>query len=144
MKTLTKLFITSLFAFLFLAEPVSAQSENTGPYKMVFQLTTSDTTAHKALMKQLKNITSVEPKTQIEVVCHGPGLSILVKDKSIVTDKIIAFANKGISFKACEFSMKSRNVHKSEMTEIAQYVEAGIIHIVYRQANGWFYVKSGF
>ena len=47
-------------------------------HKIVFQLTTNDTMAHKSLMKQLNNITSVAPSTKIEVVCHGPGLDMLV------------------------------------------------------------------
>jgi len=144
MKTIQKTFLLSLLAFFFLAEPLVAQTENNGPYKMIFQLTSSDTTAHKALMKQIKNITSVEPKTEIEIVCHGPGLSMLVENKSIVADKINAFSEKGVAFKACEFSMKERKVDKTEIIKSAGYVNAGILHIVNRQANGWYYIKAGF
>ncbi|HRD40426.1 MAG TPA: hypothetical protein PLC65_17485, partial [Bacteroidia bacterium] len=77
-------------------------------HKIIFQLTTGDTTAHKQLMKQFSNILSVSPTTQIEVVCHGPGLDMLVAGKTIVGDKIKLMAEKGVAFKACEFSMKER------------------------------------
>jgi uncharacterized protein len=113
-------------------------------YRMVFQLTTADTLAHKALMKQIGNITSVAPKTQIEVVCHGPGLQLLQTEKSTVVPKIREYAGKGVVFSACEFSMKERKVSKDEILPEASYVQAGILHIVMRQDQGWYYIKSGF
>lgn len=114
------------------------------PLKIIFQLTTDDTLAHKALMKQLTNITSVEPGVMIEVVCHGPGLSILQKSKSKVQDKIAHFTSKGVTFKACEFSMSERNVPREDILDEAGFVQAGIVHIVKKQKEGWNYIKAGF
>jgi uncharacterized protein len=114
------------------------------PHRIIFQLSSGDTTAHKALMKQLNNITSVAPDTKIEIVCHGPGLDMLVATKSIVHDKIKPLSEKGILFNACEFSMKERNVDKSAIIPEAGYVKAGIIEIVTKQEQGWSYIKSGF
>jgi intracellular sulfur oxidation DsrE/DsrF family protein len=137
-------FIFLLLSSLLTVHSASAQEKTADPLKIVFQLTTDDTTAHKALMKQLGNITSVKPDTRIEVVCHGPGLDMLRKDRSIVADKVKGFAAKGITFSACEFSLKERNVPKESILPAAGFVEAGIIHIVTRQAEGWYYIKSGF
>lgn len=114
------------------------------PLKIIFQLSIGDTMAHKALMKQLGNISSVEPTTKIEVVCHGPGLDMLRKDKSTVSDKINEFSQKGIVFNACEFSMKERNVTPEQILPSAKFVKAGIIYIVTKQREGWSYIKSGF
>lgn len=113
-------------------------------HKIVFQLTTNDTLAHKALMKQLSNITTVAPTTKIEIVCHGPGLEMLVTDKSIVHQKIKQLSAIGVSFIACEFSMKERNVAQDKIIPEAGYVKAGIIEIVSKQEQGWSYIKSGF
>lgn len=111
--------------------------------KIVFQLTTADSMAHKALMKQLGNITSVEPNTKIEVVCHGPGLDMLRQDKSVVGAKITEFAAKGIVFNACEFSMNERNVSRDMILPGVVYVKAGIIYIVNKQNEGYNYIKAG-
>jgi intracellular sulfur oxidation DsrE/DsrF family protein len=100
--------------------------------------------SHKALIKQLGNILSVAPDTKIEIVCHGPGLDFLVKDKSVVVAKLGDFKEKGVVFNACEFSMKERNVDKSRIVAEATYVPAGIIAIVSKQEQGWSYIKSGF
>lgn len=113
-------------------------------HKIVFQLTTNDTMAHKSLMKQLNNITSVAPSTKIEVVCHGPGLDMLVTDKSVVQEKIKQLKTIGVDFIACEFSMKERNVSAEKIIPEAGFVKAGIIEIVSKQEQGWSYIKSGF
>ena len=113
-------------------------------HKIVFQLTTDDTLTHKTLMKQLNNIISVAPDTKIEVVCHGPGLGMLVIGKTIVQEKIQLLKTKGVSFLACEFSMKERNISREKIIPEAGTVPAGIIEIVSRQEQGWSYIKSGF
>jgi intracellular sulfur oxidation DsrE/DsrF family protein len=94
-------------------------------------------------MKQFGNILSVSPTTQIEVVCHGPGLDMLVVSKSIVSEKINHFSEKGVVFNACEFSMKERKVEKEAIIKSAGYVNAGIIEIVSKQEQGWSYIKAG-
>lgn len=123
----------------------SAQDLATKPvHKIVFQLTTADTIAHKSLMKQLANIKSVAPDTKIEVVCHGPGLDLLLINKTVVQDKIKIAKEKGVEFVACEFSMKERKLDKSNIIPEAGFVPAGIIEIVIKQEEGWAYIKSGF
>ena len=120
-------------------ETVTVQEQR----KIVMQLTSGDTTVHKMLMKQLSNILTVAPDTKIEVVCHGPGLSMLVEAKSIVNDKILASKSKGVDFVACRYSMKERNVSETEINSNARIVEAGIIEIVDRQNEGFVYIKAG-
>jgi uncharacterized protein len=128
----------------------SANAQNPGdanitnPHKIVFQLTTGDTLSHKALMKQLNNITTVSPETKVEVVCHGPGLNMLMIEKTIVHDKIQAMSKKGVVFVACEFSMTERNVSKDQIISESIYTKAGILYIVSRIEEGYNYIKSGF
>ena len=78
-------------------------AQSSPEHRIVFQLTTSDTLSHKALMKQLGNILTLSPTSQLEVVCHGPGLSMLVEKSSIVSNKIKDFSGMGVSFMACQF-----------------------------------------
>jgi intracellular sulfur oxidation DsrE/DsrF family protein len=128
----------------------SANAQNPGdanianPHKIVFQLTTGDTLSHKALMKQLNNITTVSPETKVEVVCHGPGLNMLMTEKTIVHDNIQAMSKKGVVFVACEFSMTERNVSKDQIISESIYTKAGILYIVSRIEEGYNYIKSGF
>ena len=112
-------------------------------HKIIFQLTSGDTTAHKQLIKQFNNILSVSSTTKIEVVCHGLGLDMLVSGKTIVEDKIKILSEKGVVFNACEFSIKERKVDRSKIISVSGFVPAGIVEIVSKQEQGWSYIKAG-
>lgn len=114
------------------------------PYKIVFQMVSGDTTAHKAFMKQLNNILTTAPDTKIEVICHGPALDMLVTDRCIAGAKIQQFIQKGVVFNACEFSMSERKVDQSQILPGVTYVKAGILAVVELQRQGYYYIKAGF
>lgn len=146
MKPFNRNLLTSLFLLLF-AFSINAQKNkldsNKPEHKIVFQLTTGDTTAHKQLIKQFNNILSVSPSTKIEVVCHGAGLDMLISDKTIVEEKIKLLSEKGVVFNACEFSIKERKVDRTKIISVSGFVPAGIIEIVSKQEQGWSYIKAG-
>lgn len=147
MKTILTILILAITPLAFAQKKEKQSKKETvtveKPRKIVMQLTSGDTTVHKMLMKQLSNILTVAPETKIEVVCHGPGLSMLVVEKSIVNEKIMASQVKGVDFVACRYSMKERNVAESEINTISRVVEAGIIEIVDKQNEGYVYIKAG-
>jgi len=140
-------------AFLFaMANIVSAQTtkvqggatEAGKQHKIVFQVTSDDTLVHKSLMKQLKNILSVEPGIKLEVVCHGPGLYMMVKDRTLFQEQIKLLKEKGVQFAACEFAMAERKISKEQLVAEAGTVRSGILEIASKQEEGWSYIKSGF
>lgn len=134
--------ILTILALVFMGSIAWAQQNP--EHRIVFQHTTADTTAQKALMKQLGNMLSVSPTTQIEVVCHGPGLNMLVAHSSRVAEKLAGFAARGVVFNACQFSMNERKVAPEQLLPAVQQVPAGIIYIVTKQEEGFHYIKSGF
>ncbi len=128
-----------------LANTLNAQTAtDSKKHKIVFQLTSDDTLVHKVLMKQLNNIVTVAPKTKIEVVVQGGGLTMLMLNKTIVEEKIAQLIKKNVSFVACEFSMADRKITKEMMIPEASYVPYGILEIVSKQEDDWSYIKSGF
>jgi intracellular sulfur oxidation DsrE/DsrF family protein len=127
-----------------LDQKIDQQSIEAKSYRVIFQLVSGDTLAHKALIRQLNNLMSVDPKIKLEVVCHGPGLDILHVDKSLFQPAIAEIMEKGVVFNACEFSMKERKVSREKLLAGVSTVPAGIYHIVKRQSEGWYYIKAGF
>jgi uncharacterized protein len=121
----------------------SAKPKAPKVHKIVFQLSSGDSEVHKGLTRQLGHILEAAPSTKIEIVCHGPGLDILVDNKTVVRDKITEFTGKGVKFLACENTMKQKNIERSSILPEAGYVAAGIIYIVERQEQGWSYIKAG-
>ena len=133
------------FVFVLLAAlGLQAQSETTQVHRIVFQMQSGDTMAHKALMKQLNNITTVAPDAELEVVCHGPGLQMLLLEKSRVVDKVAALAAKKVKFLACEFSMQEQKVVPAQVLPSAGLVPYGLLEVIGKQEAGWSYIKAGF
>lgn len=135
--------VITLVLFSFAVKAQTKLESSAPEHKIIFQLTSGDSTAHKQLMKQFNNILSVSPTTKIEVVCHGAGLDMLVSGKTIVEDKIKTLAEKGVVFNACEFSIKERKVDRSKIIASSGFVPAGIVEIVSKQEQGWSYIKAG-
>jgi intracellular sulfur oxidation DsrE/DsrF family protein len=143
MKILKNLIASIVLVFSIHNGKAQVNAEQKPEHKIIFQLTSADTMAHKQLMKQFNNILSVSPTTKIEVVCHGGGLDMLVIGKTIVEEKIKALSAKGVVFNACEFSMKERKVEREKVISTAGFVPAGIVEIVSKQEQGWSYIKAG-
>lgn len=131
---------------LLLVQLLPAHAQDTTPrqHRIVMQLVSGDTLVHKGLMRQLRNMLEAAPTLQMEVVCHGPGMDLLMSDRSIVADKVKQFSERGIVFLACENTIKERALERSKVLSEAGFVKAGIIHIVERQEQGWSYIKAGF
>ena len=123
---------------------LQAQQAVSPPHRIVFQLQSADTLAHKSLMKQLNNIATVSPDSELEVVCHGPGLQMLLQSKSRVADKIPGLVGKHVSFVACEFSMQEQKVDRSQLLPTVGTVPYGLLEVVSKQEAGWSYIKAGF
>jgi hypothetical protein len=124
--------------------PVSASAPVALQHRIVFQLVTNDTLAHKALLRQLGNILATDPSAKLEVVCHGPGVDLLVASKSRLGGKIDAFKNRGVAFHACEFTLREKKIAASELFPGTTTVPAGILALSERQMQGWTYIKAGF
>jgi intracellular sulfur oxidation DsrE/DsrF family protein len=126
---------------------IQAQSSQTDmdltEHKIVFQLTSADTTVHKMLVRQLGNVLAAAPNSKVEVVCHGPGITMLTTLKTIVHPKVTELKGKGIEFVVCENTLAERKVTKAEIVPEAAFVKAGIIEIVKKQEEGWSYIRAG-
>lgn len=133
-----------LFLLAILLGSVTYAQQTERQHRIIMQLTSGDTLVHKNLMKQFKNMKEAAPTMQLEVVCHGPGMDLLMSDRSIVQAKVKEFAAQGIVFLACDNTIRERNLDPTKVLLEAGHVKAGIIHIVERQEDGWSYIKAGF
>jgi hypothetical protein len=135
---------TVLILTLLLSSLLTFAQEGGRQHRIVMQLTSGDTLVHKNLMRQIKNILEAAPVARIEVVCHGPGMDLLMSDRSIVAGKVKEFVGKGVTFLACDNTIRERQLDPTKVLPEAGHVKAGIIHIVERQEDGWSYIKAGF
>ncbi|NEN23286.1 hypothetical protein G3O08_07215 [Cryomorpha ignava] len=146
MKSYTaKLSLLAVVTIIISLFSTSMEAQDTGEnHKIVFQLTDNDVKSQKALTNQLKNLTESWPNAQIQVVVHSAGIHYLMKEKSGFKSEIEALVKKGVEFKACENTLKSKEIDKLEILEVAGFVPMGIGEVVLKQEAGWSYIKAGF
>jgi len=126
---------------------VSAQemTSTKAPHKLIIQLASSDTLAWKGLMNNIRNLKAAwGDSVAIEVVVHGPGIGLLMKEKTNQMEKIIEFKSKGVAFMACENTLAERKISKESIIQEAGFVKSAVVELILKQEQGWSYIKSGF
>lgn len=116
----------------------------TKEHRILFHLATSDTLAHKALVKQLSNVLDYWNTAKIEVVVHNNGVSFMKLGEARFAKEIEALKDRGIVFAVCENTLKQRKIEKHQLLKTASFVPVGLVEIVTRQEEGWAYIKAGF
>ncbi len=112
-------------------------------HKMVMQFTAGDSIQQMSVIIQIGNIKEAWPNAMIEVICHGPGLDLLIAAKSKVGKQVGSLSSEGVVFAACNNSMKRRKVKKEELLSSSIVVPSAMLELVSKQEEKWAYVKGG-
>src|SRR5688500_20277701 len=79
-----KLFLSFVTTIFFTSVIFAQQKE----HKIVFDFTKEDTASFSTIVRHTKNIMTITGNAKLEVVCHGSGLDLLLKDKTTVHKEI--------------------------------------------------------
>lgn len=135
-----KIIVLLLFIFS-VTVSINAQAKQ---HKVVFEITSADTAEQQTMLRQIGNIGKDAPGTTIEVVCHGPAIQMLVKDRTLLGPAIEGLKNKqGVIFAACANSMRKNNIEPAQLVSVAIVVPNGVMEVVAKQEDGWSYIKAG-
>ena len=119
---------------------IRAQSKE---YKVVFDLTSSDTARQQAALRHASGMATSYPGSQVQVVVYGGAISMVLKDKSVAVKTVEDItANKGVKIKVCAVTMKRYNVDKSMLIPGVEVVPDAIVEIITKQGQGWGYIKE--
>jgi intracellular sulfur oxidation DsrE/DsrF family protein len=111
--------------------------------RVVFQLSNNDTFIQKSLIRQLNNVLKAIDEIEIEVVTHGYGIDLLLKDTAF-ENNIIALHEQGVRFLACKNTLDQQNLSEKDLVEFTTVVPSGLAHVIIRQGEGWSYIKASF
>ena len=128
-------------AFVALA-PLAAQAQQKEHYKVVLQVSDNDPAKWNLALNNARNIQQDLGKgnVDIEIVAYGPGLAMLKAD-SKVADRLAQALDGSIGLMACENTMRNTKTTKAQMYSGISYVDAGVVHIMKRQREGWQYIR---
>ena len=136
-KHFSLLLVATLFYF-------SASAQN-NQQKIVFDFVKADTADFRIMVTQIKNTLKEGPNTAIEVVCYGPGLMMLVSDKTNVAKEMEELQKSpNVIFAACANTMRRLKVEKSQLVPFAKIIPVAMLELSMRQQEGWSYIKAGF
>ena len=137
-----KIFLTVVTVF-FLINLIFAQQKE---HRIVFEFTKGDTASFSTMMRQLNNITkATNGNAKLEVVCYGPGLQMLMTEKTTVQQKIEEFHGKfNVVFAACEASMQRQGITRAQLLPQIVTVPLATLEISSKQQEGWSYLKAGY
>jgi intracellular sulfur oxidation DsrE/DsrF family protein len=133
------LLVTSPFVA---GEAFAAGSAPAPSYRVVFSVTVDDQHVWNEVFGNFHNIQrALGPKNvAIEMVVYGDGIAML-RDDSLVPNKVEEALAEGVKIVACENTMKAQNISRDHMLPNISYVEAGIVELIKLQAAGWAYVR---
>jgi uncharacterized protein len=137
-----------IIAFM-ITGPLFAQNTNGASknvkHHVIMEITSADTSAWKGAMNNIRHLKEKwNADVDIEIVAHGPGVDMLVKEKTNQQKQMTELKNAGVRFAACMNSMKARNISKEALVSEAEPVPSGVVEVITKQEDGWSYLKSGF
>src|SRR5213075_2517602 len=112
------------------------------PYRVVFDITSKDTLDQKAVLRWVREISSENPKAELEVVMYGKGYELVMPEKSTFISEINEdLKNPNVSFKVCQIAMRNNKITKDQLLPGVGTVPDGIFEIISKQREEWGYIK---
>ena len=111
-------------------------------YKVVYQLNTDNAQVIESTLNNIKNTledSTLKNKLKVELVVHGAGSVLLMKDHPY-EKQLLSFKENGVIIVQCLNSMKKRKLTKEQMFPFIFYVESGNAELIIRQHQGWAYI----
>lgn len=120
----------------------NAQSAAAGRHHVVIQVSDNDPAKWNLALNNARNVQADlgMDNVDVEVVAYGPGLAML-KNESAVAKRIQSASSQGVGVIACENTMKNTKVDRAQILGGVKFVDAGVVHIMKRQREGWGYVR---
>lgn len=142
MQTLARAALVAAWLVFGALAPLAAQAQKAERYKVVLQVSDADPAKWNLALNNARNIQQDLGKenVDVEVVAYGPGLGML-KAESKVADRLAQALDHNVGLVACENTMRNTKVKKEDMYAGIGYVDAGVVHIMKRQREGWAYVR---
>jgi len=150
-RTLTPLLAALLLAAapMTQAAPAKAKAAATAPAaaeeKVVYHI--NDASVARIALRNIQNHITATPDARIVVVTHGKGIDFLLNDAKddkgeAYQTQVAGLKEKGVDFRVCRNTLKSRNLDDSAVVMDANVVPSGVAEIGRLQAKeGFVYLK---
>ena len=131
-----------LLAAAAILSPFAAQAQSAERARVVIQVSDADPGKWNLALNNANNVQQDlgKDKVDIEIVAYGPGLAMLKSD-SKVAPRLAQALDRSIGLMACENTMRNTKTTRADMYAGIAYVDAGVVHLMKRQREGWAYIR---
>ncbi|MEX1027675.1 MAG: DsrE family protein [Candidatus Paceibacterota bacterium] len=109
--------------------------------RAIVHINFADSERQKHGLKNVTNILKEEKGAEIEVVCHGGGIGLLVKDQTDHADEVARLIKEGVRFAACENTLRDKSIPKENLLPDVTTVPSGAVEVIRKQQEGFGYFK---
>ena len=142
MKTLLALLTATLASTVVVGAATTNQDKGaTAMLKAVIHVNFADPERQEDALGNIENILKAVPTAQIEVVCHGKGINLVVTKQSKHVEKMEALMKQGVHFVACENTMKKKAIEKDALVTGVTTVPSGAVEVLRKQQEGSGYFR---
>jgi len=116
------------------------------PVKVVYHMNEGVDHAPQ-MLRNIRNHLNADPKAKIVVVAHAAGIDFLLRDAKDRNGNpfevtVQDLVSRGVEFRACEYTLRSRNIDPKNVIEEAKLVPSGVAEVARLQAQeGFAYLK---
>ena len=128
----------------------SAMPELPGGHHVVFQVSSANPAVMNLALNNVVNVENAYSKlgqvVHVELVAYGPGLNMLLADRSPVKERIaqLKASMPDVTFSACNVTLQTLEKKEGKTLAIlpqARIVSGGVVRIMTLQERGWSYIK---
>lgn len=131
------------FLFLFCLQLATfTSSAQVNKHRVVWDLSSADTTVQGAVFRQINNARTEIPELDIEVVFHGQAVFAVMKDSTQFASRIKIAKEKGVTLAVCNNSLRRLKIDPSQVSPMATIVPSAVAELIKKQTDGWSYLKA--
>jgi len=121
------------------------QEKPASRHQVVFQVSVEGHEQWQGVLANVENLQKAfgPGHTQIEVVCFGKGIDMLLNTDTPLAQRIAKDEAASVQFAACQNTLKARHLTAADLLPTISTVDSGVAEIVRRQEQGWSYIKGG-
>ncbi len=130
---------------LLLAAPARVPAQKRKHHQVVIEVTLQEPEAWEGVLNNIDNLLRAFESTRVEIesVSHGKGLGLLLKTDTAMRQRLEQAAAHGVTFAACQNTMRKQHVTKDDLFPFVTVVDSGVAEVVRKQEAGWSYLKAG-
>ena len=131
------------FLFLFCLQLAAfTSSAQVNKHRVVWDLSSADTTVQGAVFRQINNARTEIPDLDIEVVFHGQAVFAVMKYSTQFASRIKIAKEKRVTLAVCNNSLRRLKIDPSQVSPMATVVPSAVAELIKKQTDGWSYLKA--